>query len=199
MTLPSAAKCLIYCSGFLRGRTAHCWMHKTSQDSQWTIPLTILGQTSWYGILKMAGFRDSQWTLPLTILGLTSWYGTLKMDGFSYSPVLLQLILPYFSAAVCCTLISSQIFISREVWFLWIIGCSRYQPSGHSNLIFFPQLSPSRCNSTGENRPRNSIYRKSLDSCLGLSLSVFSASFNYKALFNYWMKEAGKPKQLEHA
>lgn len=64
---------------------------------------------------------------------------------------------------------------------------------------FFSQLSPSRCTSTGENHPRNSIHRTSPDICLGLSLPVFSASFNYKALFNYWMKEAGKPMQLEHA
>lgn len=76
--------------------------------------------------------------IPLTILGLMSWCSTLKMDGFSYLLVFLQLIPPYSSAAVCCTLISSQIFISREVWFLQIIGCSRYQPSGHSKLIFSP-------------------------------------------------------------
>lgn len=136
--------------------------------------------------------------IPLTILGLMSWCSTLKMDGFSYLLVFLQLIPPYSSAAVCCTLISLKYLFPEKYGFSKLLAALA---TSHqvTQSWFFPQLRPLRCTSTGENRPRNSIHRKSPDICLGLSLPVFSASFNYKALFNYWMKEAGKPKQLEHA
>lgn len=168
MTLPSAAKCLIYCSGFLRGRTA--------QDLS-RLPVNPTLDHSRTDV--MVQYFEDGWiqlfTSPLT----------------AHSPILL-------SSCLLHTHFLSNIYFPRSMislnyWLLSLPAIRSLKPD------FFSQLSPSRCTSTGENHPRNSIHRKSLDICLGLSLSVFSASFNYKALFNYWMKEAGEPKQLEHA
>lgn len=89
-------------------------------------------------------------------------------------------ILPHTPAAVCCT-----------PFLLKYLFPERGMPSLNYWLLSPPATTSFERDSVPA-KPRSGV-------CLGLSLSVFSALFDYKVPSNYCRKEAGERKQPEPA